>query len=45
MIKIEKDMFFFDDKIVIDTESTVLPNEENIAPVPLTLFHMVTPSP
>jgi hypothetical protein len=45
MIKIEKDMFFFDDKIIIDAEYTVLPNEENIAPVPLTLFHMVTPSP
>jgi hypothetical protein len=45
MIEINKDIYFSDDKIIIDAEYTILPKEHNSAPVPLTLFHMVTPSP
>jgi hypothetical protein len=45
MKKIEKDMFFSDDKIIIDAEYTVLPSDDTTVPTPLTLFHMVTPSP
>jgi hypothetical protein len=45
MIEINKDMSFFDDKIIIDAEYIILPKEQISAPTPLTLFHMVTPSP
>jgi hypothetical protein len=44
-MKIERDMFLFDDKVIVDAEYTILPNENTNGPVPLTLFHMVTPSP
>lgn len=45
MIEINKDMYFSDDKIIIDAEYTILPTEHFTTPIPLTLFHMVTPSP
>jgi hypothetical protein len=40
MFEIEKDMYFFDDKKILDAEYVTL-----TPPTPLTLFHMVTPSP
>jgi hypothetical protein len=45
MIKIGRDELICNDKTIIDTEYTVVSKEENNGPVPLTLFHMVTPSP
>lgn len=40
MIRIEKSGLIVDDKLILDAEYVVKPE-----PTPLTLFHMVTPSP
>jgi hypothetical protein len=45
MIKIGKDELICHDKTIMDAEYTVVSKDDNNSPTPLTLFHMVTPSP
>jgi hypothetical protein len=45
MIKIGRDESICLDNTIIDAEYTIIPNENIATPTPLTLFHMVTPSP
>jgi len=45
MIKIGKDELICHDKTIMDAEYTIVKKEDTFAPTPLTLFHMVTPSP